>query len=103
MEYNFNPKQFLQQEKILLVKTNGEVEEIEPHRIKLKEAYEKIGCRVIEFVRLSNNRIMIVDEEGALSEYRKLNFIASAVASDDLKGEVYLFGNVIITSSVNVE
>jgi hypothetical protein len=66
----------------ILVKTNGEIQEITPENGKdfqLKQLYSCINCDIIEIVPISNNEYMIVDEIGALKEDKVVNEIATAI------------------------
>lgn len=50
-----------------VITPNGDVTEVHPANgtdFKLKEMYRLVGCDCVEFVRLHDDRWMVVDEDG---------------------------------------
>ena len=109
----------------LFIKATGETKEIAPENgkdFKLEELTRLIDCRFIEYVTLSDGRIMILDEEGKLSEEHNVNITATllfregrmnyeqyreylkqleekgvlVVDARDVAGDDYIAGDVII-------
>lgn len=81
-----------------LIKTNGEIIDIEPINgtdFRLKELQEYVGG-LIEVVYMNHRRIMICNEEGRL-ESLSVNHVASQILANDLKRDVIaIVGDVVI-------
>lgn len=84
---------------------NEEISKIKPGNdtdFRLHEMYRLTGARVIQPLYLINDRVMIVDEEGALKDDRRINWIASWLfAEAALRGEIsfspyFIYGNVLL-------
>lgn len=74
-------KEILESKSALRITTSGEVTEIAPkdgNSFDIKEMYEYCNCRIVEFVYLPNDKIMVVDEEGLL----KRDWVKNDIASD---------------------
>lgn len=94
-----------------VITTNGTIEKISPkngNMYTLEEMYKYCETNIVEFVYLPNNRIMIVDEEGALKCNREKNWFATKILSDatySLGGilDYFIYGNVMIIKDSEVE
>jgi hypothetical protein len=91
--------------RLLRTRENGTDESIlvEPENgtdFKLKQLYTLLGCSLVEVIRLSDEHIMIIDEEGKCTdeEWHVVNvpatrvaLLAHAIAKDD-----YIVGAALI-------
>lgn len=63
--------------KPVLIKATGEVSEIAPENpeigFTLQECQELIGCDLVEVIRLSDGRLMIIDESGKVKKGPVIN------------------------------
>ena len=95
----------------LRIDVNGVVTEIKPKDEKegysLKEMYEMCNTDIVEFVYLSENKILIADEEGALKEERKINWDATKLIAPLVlaqgRNPFFIFGNVMLIDQKNVQ
>lgn len=98
--------EFLQEGgKAFRIEISEEVSEIEPKNgtdFGLQEMYQLTGAKVIQPLYLINDRVMIVDEEGALKDDRRINWIASWIFAEAvLRSEAafspyFIYGNVLL-------
>lgn len=73
-----------------IYRTDGTVEEVEPKNgtgFSLKELYDAINSDCVEFVRISDNRYMVVDENG-LAKQLDWNLMACALYHGTIVGDV---------------
>ena len=95
----------------LRIDVDGVVTEIKPNDEKegyeLKEMYEMCDTDIIEFVYLPENKILVVDEEGALKEDRKINWNATKLLAPIILAQggnpFFIFGNVMLIDQKNVK
>lgn len=94
----------------LRIDVDGTVTEIKPKDEKgyyLKEMYEMCNTNIVEFVYLPENKILVVDEEGALKEGRKINWNATKLLAPLVLAQggnpFFIFGNVMLIDQKNVE
>ena len=95
----------------LRIDVDGVVTEIKPNDEKegydLKEMYEMCNTNIIEFVYLPENKILVVDEEGALKEDRKINWNATKLLAPIILSQggnpFFIFGNVMLIDQKNVK
>lgn len=88
----------LNQSGAIVITPQGDVRDVAPgngRTFSLKEMYRHIGCDLIENVYLSN-KIMVIDEEGALKASRELNWKATQIYATVSGQLIPIFGNVII-------
>lgn len=103
MDYK-EAKEILNRKTAIQITVDGQITEITPKNgtdFSLEEFYEYTNCDCIENVYLPNDKIMVVDEEGALRENRKVNETASKflyiISVSEGKGcTVPIFGNVMV-------
>lgn len=98
MEYN-TTNEILEAKVALQVTTDNKVKEIAPENgtdFSLEEFYKYTDCDCIENVYLPNNKIMVVDEEGALRDNRVINLRACEILSDVNGQSIPIFGNVMV-------
>lgn len=82
-----------------LIKTDGSRSPLVPKNgtdFELDELYSAIGCDMIEIVRTSGGRIMVVDEEGLLKELPE-NPTASFLHGRLIVGDVVLCDEGMVT------
>ena len=89
---------------------DGIVTEIEPENGKdfqLDELYDLLGVSIIEMVFLPENLVMIVDEEGALHDDRKLNLKATELVTKAAtklgRMGTLIFGNVAVINQNQIK
>lgn len=94
----------------LRIDVDGAVTEIKPKDEKsyyLKEMYEMCNTDIVEFVYLPENKILVVDEEGALKEGRKINWNATKLVAPIIlaqgRNPFFIFGNVMLIDQKNVQ
>ena len=95
----------------LRIDVDGAVTEIKPKDEKegysLKEMYEMCNTDIVEFVFLSENKILVVDEEGALKKGRKINWDATKLLAPLVlaqgRNPFFIFGNVMLIDQKNVQ
>ena len=94
-----------------LINGKGIPEELKPKSMQdgytLEELYKKLHCDMIEVVYLTDEIIMIIDEEGALKDDREINIYASVMFNYKmfLDGAIDEFpklenGNIIFTNPI---
>lgn len=94
-----------------LITTDGTIKSISPQDGKLyslKEMYEYCGTDIVEFVYLPFDRILVVDEEGALKSNRKQNWVATKIVADAVAAaggclDYFIYGNVMLVKESEVE
>ena len=95
-----------------VITINGEIKKISPKNGKfytLEEMYKYCKTNIVEFVHLPYNRVMVVDEEGALKYNRKQNWFATKILSDAVDrwyGSVldyFIYGDVMIIKDSELE
>lgn len=106
MNIDFSKTNFLQKgSKAVRIRVDGEITPIEPVNgtdFGLQEMYQLLEVELIQPLYLINDKVMIVDEEGALKSDRQINWIAFWVFADSvLRGEaIYapypIYGNVLL-------
>ena len=83
----------------LLLSVDGTIEPYNPARADktydFKELKDKIGCQIGEKVDLSEDVIMVIDEEGKLSE-KEINISATALYQERFRVKDYIAGDVVI-------
>ena len=89
---------------------DGIVTEIEPENGKdfqLDELYDLLGVSIVEMVFLPENLVMIVDEEGALNDDRKLNLKATELVTNAAtklgRMGTLIFGNVAVINQNQIK
>ena len=95
----------------LRIGVDGVVTEIKPKDEKegygLKEMYEMCNTDIVEFVYLPENKILVVDEEGALKKGRKINWDATKLVAPLVlaqgRNPFFIFGNVMLIDQKNVQ
>ena len=95
----------------LRIGVDGTVTEIKPKDEKegygLKEMYEMCNTDIVEFVYLPENKILVVDEEGALKKGRKINWDATKLVAPLVlaqgRNPFFIFGNVMLIDQKNVQ
>ena len=95
----------------LRIGVDGTVTEIKPKDEKegygLKEMYEMCNTDIVEFVYLPENKILVVDEEGALKKGRKINWDATKLVAPLVLAQggnpFFIFGNVMLIDQKNVQ
>ena len=89
--------------KARLIKTDGTETEITPENgtdFQLEECYKHIGCDLIQVVYLSEEEIMIVDEEGLMKSNFEVNHKASRIAVRARAAEGIVGNAMVIPSSM---
>ena len=94
----------------LRIDVDGAVTEIKPKDEKggysIKEMYEMCNTDIVEFLCLSENKILVVDEEGALKEGRKINWDVTKLLAPLVLAQggnpFFIFGNVMLVDRKNV-
>ena len=64
----------------LVIKVNGQQTQVRPQNgqhFELPELYRLLECRVIDIIELADGRLMVIDDEGKLSEDWQINLPAS--------------------------
>ena len=89
-----------------LISTDGNERNIEPTNgtdFTLEEMYAALGCDMIEIVYLLDDRIMVIDEEGKLTD-KPENALATMLATDDLgiRPYDYIAGTALICADGEV-
>ena len=95
----------------LRIDVDGTVTDIKPKDEKegydLKEMYEMCNTDIVEFVFLPENKILVVDEEGALKKGRKINWDATKLIAPLVlaqgRNPFFIFGNVMLIDQKNVQ
>lgn len=95
----------------LRIDVNGVVTEIKPKDEKegysLKEMYEMCNTDIVEFVYLTENKILVVDEESVLKKDRKINWDATKLLASLVLPQgvnpFFIFGNVMLIDQKNVQ
>ena len=95
----------------LRIGVDGTVTEIKPKDEKegydLKEMYKMCNTDIVEFVYLPENKILVVDEEGALKKGRKINWDATKLVAPLVlaqgRNPFFIFGNVMLIDQKNVQ
>lgn len=95
----------------LRIDVDGTVTDIKPKDEKegysLKEMYKMCNTDIVEFVYLPENKILVVDEEGALKEGRKINWDATKLLAPLVLAQggnpFFIFGNVMLIDQKNVQ
>lgn len=96
----------------LRIDVDGVVTEIKPNNAaegySLKEMYKMCNTDIVEHLYLPQNKILIVDEEGALKEGRKINWeatklLAQVVLAIGRNLNTFIFGNVMLVDQKNVQ
>jgi len=103
MDYK-EASEILNRKTAIRIAVDGRITEITPKNstdFSLEEFYKYTDCDCIENVYLPNDKIMVVDEEGALRENRRVNETASKflciISVSEGKGcTIPIFGNVMI-------
>lgn len=83
-----------------LIKADGTTKKISPANgssFQLKELYGLLECRTIELVDLSGGKMMIIDEEGKLSQ-KKPNRTATDIAhkNNSIFSSDFIAGHAIL-------
>ena len=107
----FEPAWLWKNPKSYRITPSGEQKEIAPKDGKMftvDEMYEHCGTDIVEFVYLPFNRILVVDEEGALKKDRKPNWIATKIVADvcELMGntlDYFIYGNVMLIKDTETD
>lgn len=95
----------------LRIDVDGVVTEIKPNNAaegySLKEMYKMCNTDIVEHLYLPQNKILIVDEEGALKEGRKINWevtklLAQVVLSMGRNPHTFIFGDAMLVDEKNV-
>ena len=95
----------------LRIDVDGAVTEIKPKDEKggysIKEMYEMCNTDIVEFLCLSENKILVVnDEEGALKRGKKINWDATKLVAPLVLAQggnpFFIFGNVMLIDRKNV-
>lgn len=95
----------------LRIDVDGTITEIKPKDEKegysLKEMYEMCNTDIVEFVYLPEDKILIVDEEGALKKGKKINWDATKLVAPLVlaqgRNPFFIFGNVMLVDEKNVQ
>ena len=95
----------------LRIGVDGTVTEIKPKDEKegysLKEMYEMCNTDIVEFVYLTENKILVVDEESVLKKDRKINWEATKLLASLVLAQgvnpFFIFGNVMLIDQKNVQ
>lgn len=96
----------------LLIEADGVVTEIKPNNAadgySLKEIYKMCNTDIVEFLYLPENKVLIVDKEGALKEGRKINWEVTKLLSQEVvlsmgrNPHTFIFGNAMLVDEKNV-
>ena len=95
----------------LRIDVDGTVTDIKPKDEKegysLKEMYEMCNTDIVEFVYLTENKILVVDEESVLKKDRKINWEATKLLASLVLAQgvnpFFIFGNVMLIDQKNVQ
>lgn len=95
----------------LRIDVDGTITDIKPKDEKegysLKEMYEMCNTDIVEFVYLPENKILVVDEEGALKEGKKINWDATKLVAPLVlaqgRNPFFIFGNVMLIDQKYVQ
>ena len=95
----------------LRIDVDGVVTEIKPKDEKggygIKEIHEICNTDIIEFIYLPEDKILIVDEEGALKKDKKINWDATKLVAPLVLTQggnpFFIFGNVMLIDPKNVQ
>lgn len=95
----------------LRIDVDGTVTDIKPKDEKegysLKEMYEMCNTDIVEFVYLTENKILVVDEESVLKKDRKINWDATKLLASLVLAQgvnpFFIFGNVMLIDQKNVQ
>lgn len=95
----------------LRIDADGTITNIKPKDEKegysLKEMYEMCNTDIVEFVYLPENKILVVDEEGALKEGKKINWNATKLVAPLVlaqgRNPFFIFGNVMLIDQKYVQ
>lgn len=87
--------------KAKLLKASGEVMEIEPNNdtdFTLDELYKHLQCSLVDVIKLNQDDIMIVDDEGKLTSNNVVNVNATKLAQENqaIIFWDYIVGNAIV-------
>lgn len=79
----------------VIIKVSGEKENIEPANGKLftLEELQTAVNGYIQLIPISDNKLMVVDEEGLLKADAQLNIEASRIAGQRIVGDVLIIDN----------
>ena len=95
----------------LRIDVDGTVTDIKPKDEKegysLKEMYEMCNTDIVEFIFLPADKILVVDEEGALKRDKKINwdatkFVAPLILAQG-RNPFFIFGKVMLLDRKNVQ
>ncbi len=81
-----------------LIKVNGEEQDVAPANgsdFKLKELYDLLNCDLIEVIRTPDNKLMIIDEEGKLTN-KKPNRKATELMEGAIFASDWIAGDALI-------
>lgn len=85
-----------------LIKTDGTKREFEPQNgrnFQLRELYELLSCSQVQIIELSNNQLMIMDEEGLFKDPVIMNKEATLLARDVLFDGDCIVGDALVCES----
>ena len=95
----------------LRIGVDGVVTEIKPKDEKegynIKEMYKMCNTDIVEFIFLPADKILVVDEEGALKRDKKINWDATKFVAPLILAQggnpFFIFGNVMLVARKNVQ
>lgn len=95
----------------LRIGVDGVVTEIKPKDEKegynIKEMYEMCNADTVEFIFLPADKILVVDEKGALKRDKKINWDATKLVAPIILAQggnpFIIFGNVMLIDRKNVQ
>ena len=95
----------------LRIGVDGVVTEIKPKDKKegynIKEMYEMCNADTVEFIFLPAEKILVVDERGALKRDKKINWDATKLVAPIILAQggnpFIIFGNVMLIDRKNVQ
>lgn len=95
----------------LRIGVDGVVTEIKPKDEKegyhIKEMYEMCNADTVEFIFLPAEKILVVDERGALKRDKKINWDATKLVAPIILAQggnpFIIFGNVMLIDRKNVQ
>lgn len=95
----------------LRIGVDGVVTEIKPKDEKegynIKEMYEMCNADTVEFIFLPADKILVVDERGALKRGKKINWDATKLVAPIILAQggnpFIIFGNVMLIDRKNVQ
>ena len=95
----------------LRIGVDGVVTEIKPKDEKegynIKEMYEMCNADTVEFIFLPADKILVVDERGALKRDKKINWDATKLVAPIILAQggnpFIIFGNVMLIDRKNVQ